>query len=475
MDSTEVIFFLHSLREPRFFKTLEKETFTNKYISAFYWLVKDFYNKYGDIPLNLQNPSLEQVQEILRVDTKYYKINPDIDDERNKEAFLSNCKTILGHNYDRYNPKALSENMMAWVDWENFQDRFVKASQYMKTADVTPNNYKDVIAKAKQIFNEYSMSDSDEDIPRDYFDPDFHEEEEEVVNTKKTGWDNFDLLCNSKGTGVKQGNLVLLVGAPNIGKTIFLGNIASNIALEGHNVLFISLEMDTQDMKERLSGRIFGMKMDEYATKKSQIRSIIEEWEETMRLRGDNPRGELLVHRMYSPTHIDIDNVVKRTEKEKDIKINFVVLDYFTEMGSALNIKPDGAFNTYMYHKTNAKGLFDKAGEGDYTTISAHQSSNIDSEAADIFLEDLSESKGILHSPDTVLGIIQGTSHKSERRYFIKGLKTRHSKYKDYFVMYNINYEKMTLTEGAIYSPEEYEYNGVTAQISETSDITSTE
>lgn len=472
MDNTEVIFFLHSLREPKYFKTLDKETFTNSYVSSFYWLVKDFYGKYGELPLDPEHPTLEQVIEVLKVETKYYKINPDISEEKNKEVFISNCETILANNYQRYSRKALDENMSAWIDWENFQNAYTRASEYMKLADVTPNNVVEVINTAKNILNEFNMAEDEDEMAKDFFDADFHQEDDEEIPTRKTGWENFDLLCNSKGTGVKEGNLIILVGAPNIGKSIYLANIAANIALNGSNCLFISLEMDERDMKERLSGRVFDIKLDDYDSVKGRMKEVIEEWEQMLKM-SEKPRGELLLKRMFSPTHLDIDRAIKMEEKARGIKIHFVVLDYFTEMGNANGVKPDNAFNVYNYHKSNCKGLFDIAGMGKYTIITAHQSSNIDSAAVDIFLEDLSESKGILHSPDSVIGIIQGESHKKEKRYFLKGLKTRHSKYKGSYVLYSIDYTKMWLKEHALYSPEEYTAHGVNPEVNTVGDITS--
>jgi DNA replication protein DnaC len=463
MDNTEVIFFLHSLRETKYLKKMEKEIFKNPYVSSFFWLVKEFHNKYGELPVDPDEKSLEQVNEILNYDEKYFLINPDVSKEKNKEAFLSNCHTILANNYSRYNRKALEENMSAWVDWENFQNSYIRASQYMKTTAVTPDNVRDVINKARNIINDFALSDDDDDY-KDFYDPDFHANDDvDDIACRTTGFVNFDLLCNSKGDGVKEGNLIILVGAPNIGKTIFLANIAISASMHGSNVLFVSLEMDERDMKERLSGKAFNIKMDEYEDKRKQVRVLLEDIDQEMAERGEK-RGELLLKRMYSPTHTDLDAAVKKIEKEKGIKIHFLVLDYFTEMGNAHNIRPDNAFNTYMYHKTNAKGLFDCAGEGAYRTITAHQSSNIDPEASDIFIDNLSESKGILHSPDGVIGIIQNSSMKTENRYFLKGLKTRHSKFKNYYVMFEINYAKMSLSERAIYSPDEYSYDGVTAK-----------
>ena len=184
--------------------------------------------------------------------------------------------------------------------------------------------------------------------------------------------------------------------------------------------------------------------MDDYGSKKDEMESIIDEYKKN-HVSDTLPHGKFLMKRMYSATPNDVDNVVRAEEKAHGIKIHVVVIDYFTEMGNDLGIRQDNAFNTYMYHKTNSQALFNNAGIGKYTVISAHQSSEIDPNSETIDLTNLSESKGILHRPDSVIGIIQSASMKQDRRYKLKGLKTRHSKYKDYVVDMRIDYQYMRL------------------------------
>lgn len=458
MNTTECIFFLHACRNTTYFKGINKESFKDIFIRELFSLTREFHNSYGELPFTLEGvPNLEQVEEVLKTNKQHYLLDEELSSERNYSIFIENAEVILSNDYNRYVSSYIDESIKAWIDWENFQLAYVRASTYMKTMDVTPSTYKEVIGEAQQILQGFSYVGNEEDAV-DFFDPETHKTGDDELGYK-TSWENWDLFLNDSGSGVKEGNLIILVGAPNIGKTIFLGNIAYEYVVSGHNVLFVSLEMKEQDMAKRIGSNAFNIEMDDYDSHRENISDHIENWDMTHKSET-RPRGEFLMKRMYDPTSADINNAVLKEEKERGIKIHIVVLDYFTEMGSLLNIRKDNAFNVYQYHKQNAKELFDNSGKNGYTTITAHQSSAIDPLAEDIYLSDLSESKGILHSPDGVVGIIQSSSMKGVREYKLKNLKPRHSKYKDFYLNFNIDYQHMRLKcldmdEPSVFSPDD--------------------
>jgi len=444
MNNTDCIFFLHACRNPNYLKAINKDAFKDVYLKELFSITRDFYKNYNEIPFPLDgDKNLDQIKEILASNPQHYVLNDDFDKERNLSIFLENVVVILSNDYNRYTPKYVDEAIQAWVNWENFQLNYMRASTYMKTMEVTPTNCKEVIGEAMKIMSGFSYV-GNEETAKDFYDPETHKNAGDKFGFK-TEWENWDLLVNDAGSGAKLGNLIILVGAPNIGKSIFLGNLAHEYSDAGHNVLFISLEMEESDMAKRVGSNIFNIEMDDYDSHRENIGDYITNHSINRNKSNSVPRGEFLMKRMFSPTGGDIDAAVRQEEKERGIKIHIVVLDYFTEMGSSLNIRKDNSFNTYMFHKENAKELRDNAGMGEYTVVTAHQSSAIDPLAEDIDLTNLSESKCILHSPDAVIGIIQSSSMKGMREYKLKSLKARHSKFKDYYVNFKINYQNMNL------------------------------
>jgi len=448
MNNTEAIFFLHICRNTNYIKSTPPDIFKDKYVSALYSLTKDFYEKYQVLPFDNDYPQMDQILEVVNNQPHYAIINDEESKDDNIKMFIENSKTILGNNYSRYKKEYLDEAVKSWIDWEKFQLSYILASNYIKTSDVSPSNYKDVIVKAQQMMASFSLSNEEDEMPSDFYDPETHKGDDDV-ECFKSGWESFDYLCNDTGAGVKVGNLIILVGAPNVGKTIFLGNLAYQYSINGSNVLFISLEMDKRDMAHRMGANVFDISMDNYLSRVSDIDSIIDDYNEKTK-KSTIPRGELLLKRMFGATDVEIDAEVLKIEREKGIKINIVVLDYFTEMGSSIGIKQDNAFGTYIHHKTNAKNLFNNAGLNKYTVITAHQSSEIDPDSETMDSSNLSESKGILHSPDGVIGIIQSQTMKQQRRYLLKGIKSRHSKYKGWVAEMSIDYQHMRIKSGEL-------------------------
>lgn len=446
MNNTEIIFFLHICRNTNYFKKIPSSIFKDKYLSALYSLTKDFYLMYNKLPFKENSNDTSQIREIINSKPSLALLNDELSKEENIDMFLNNASLILGHDYNRYIPEYVDANMIAWMDWEKFQQRYIEASTYIKSHEPTPSNYKEIIKGAQEIMNSYESYDDDDDDIKNILDPETYRIDESV-DCVPSSWDSLDLLFNDKGTGSKNGNLHIFVGAPNIGKTILLGNVAEAYAQTGHNVLFISLEMSEKDMAERMGSNIFNIKMDDYENRVGQIENIIADFKNKPSI---TPRGEIWLKRMYEATPNEIHQLRARKEKELGVKIHVVVVDYLGEMGNDQGTKQDNAYTTYLYHKQNASALFNNAGRGDYIVITAHQSSEIDVDAEDITLADLSESKGILHRPDSVIGIIQSRAMKQNREYRLKSLKARHSKYKNYSVDLNIDYQYMRMTCGGL-------------------------
>jgi replicative DNA helicase len=73
-----------------------------------------------------------------------------------------------------------------------------------------------------------------------------------------TGYGDLDLILK----GMWSGNLVLLAARPGIGKTAFALQIAQNVARKGKTVNFYSLEMEKDELIERIVSADSGVSMD---------------------------------------------------------------------------------------------------------------------------------------------------------------------------------------------------------------------
>lgn len=62
------------------------------------------------------------------------------------------------------------------------------------------------------------------------------------------GFDNLDRLTN----GMHKGELIVVAGRPSMGKSAFAGNILENACLAGFSAMFFSLEMDKNNVIDRM-------------------------------------------------------------------------------------------------------------------------------------------------------------------------------------------------------------------------------
>ena len=78
-------------------------------------------------------------------------------------------------------------------------------------------------------------------------------------------------------------------GETNVGKSVFLGNIAVNIAKQGKTVLVVSLEMSEFMYARRLAGNLTGIEINNLRLEIPTLRSKLKEQIIS------NPKGKILI------------------------------------------------------------------------------------------------------------------------------------------------------------------------------------
>ena len=96
----------------------------------------------------------------------------------------------------------------------------------------------------------------------------------EYLSTKqskiKSGWNFVDQYLG--GGFLEEGkSLYLFLGPTNVGKSIFLGNIAANLVASGKNVVLISLEMPEMLYATRITSHLSKIKMADMEQQKNQL------------------------------------------------------------------------------------------------------------------------------------------------------------------------------------------------------------
>jgi hypothetical protein len=103
--------------------------------------------------------------------------------------------------------------------------------------------------------------------------------------------------------------------------------------------------------------------------------------------------------------------------------------------------------NTYMKIKQIAEDLRAMAMRNGWTILTATQFTRGAYSASDVILEQISESSGLIHTVDSLFGIIQDEMMYMNQEYYLKNLANRDEGFKNSKKKFLINYDYMRIIE----------------------------
>ena len=104
----------------------------------------------------------------------------------------------------------------------------------------------------------------------------------------KTGWDWLDTRLD--GGFLEQGrSMYIFAGPTNVGKSIFLSNVASNAAAQGKNVLVVSLEMSEMIYCKRITSKLTGLPINRLDEHVDELREKVGQFKMT------HPRANMII------------------------------------------------------------------------------------------------------------------------------------------------------------------------------------
>lgn len=189
--------------------------------------------------------------------------------------------------------------------------------------------------------------------------------------------------------------LYMFMGQTNIGKSIFLGNIASNIASQGKVVVVITLEMPETVYAKRISSKITKIPFRDLQEKSNDLKETLYIYKE------QNPNAKI-IFKEFPPKGVTVNHIKAYIKKliSKGINPDVIVLDYLNL------IAPIEGDNSYEKIKDITEQVRALSYVFKIPFISATQStrSGYDAEPE---LQQTSESMGTAHTADVMIGIFQ--------------------------------------------------------------------
>jgi len=426
----EKVFFQHILDNSEQFYKVEPYFFKNDDIQFIYTIVRDEYilSKTKNVPAP---------QQILAM-VKLHDVDHNIEDTL--------VKALLKGDNSHYEEDWIIDKFKAWKISNLTRNNVLKSVELLRgLEEINYENVMDVASKIQQINNEVSLiADDDEDLGEDFDDPESHK----VTDTTKkmsTGWATIDKIMSG---GWDQASLNVLMGETNVGKSMWMQNIAVNAADQGANVAFITLEMSSQKCMKRMGAMRLSIKIDDY-DEKSQDGIFMKNKLNSLRSKNgglfSSKPGKIFVKKYNTSdcTITDLDNYVTKLEASKGIKINMIIVDYINIMGIEKGL--DFANMLFLKGKHLAEGLRYVADKHNCAVITATQTDKSVWGANDIDLKSIPESKAIAETADAVWAIIRNPEMKKNNLYRLKILKLRDGEHKGEQIRFDFNNNFLTM------------------------------
>lgn len=247
-----------------------------------------------------------------------------------------------------------------------------------------------------------------------------------------TGWKFFD--DRTEG-GLFPKTLVVFAGQVNVGKSIVLGNIATNMLLANKNVLLISLEMSEFMYSKRISSQLTQIPHSELKTYTQELKDQIDHLKR-------NVQGNLIV-KEFPPKTVtvrQIDSYITKL-KHKGFIPDIVVIDYVNLIHPvAKNL------NSYESVKEICEHLRGLAFKYDIPIVSATQLNRGAFNTASPGMEGISESIGLAATCDAICSIWQ---EEEDRELGVINMGFQKNRFGPNFgsAAFRCNYNTLTLKE----------------------------
>jgi len=274
--------------------------FKNKAIAEVFTIIKDFNEKRNKLPTTTELKSYlvtdDQKESFKDLVTSF----SDIDKNLDKDELYDNTEQFLKEKAVYHTMLEVAEDVAKGkVDTSIVLDKFEKSCNINLVTDLGLDIHENI----DLVIND--INSVERHIP--------------------SNWEWLD--SNLDGGFLEAGkSLYVFAGETNIGKSIFLGNIARNIAGQGKNVLLVTLEMSELLYARRICTNISKIPIREMNTNTALLKQAVEE-----------EPGKIFI-KEFPPSTITANQLKAFVKKfsEKGIKLDAIVLDYLNLMHSSI-------------------------------------------------------------------------------------------------------------------------------------------
>jgi len=373
-DYFEKVIFYKSLTDEKYLGSIvdyiKPNFFKDKKIKEIFTIISDFYIKNNTVPTSteiksyLVNDKLKECFRDLVLEIK------DIDKNLNEDELYKNTEQFLKE-------KSVYTTMMDVADkcakGEIDTSEILKKFESACSINLSVNLGIEILSNSDLLIDDLNK----------------------VENYISTGWPWLDQKI---GGGLQENgrSLYVFAGETNIGKSIFLSNLAVNIARQNKTVLVISLEMPELIYAKRLSSNVTKIPVFRLKGEQDQLKSGLTEFAKK------NPCAKIFI-KEFPPSTISPLQISAFVKKfvTKGIKVDAIIIDYLNLIHS-----PHGT-NSYERVKYVTEKVRALSYIFNCPIISATQLNRSGYSESDPSISTISESIGLAATADVLLSIFQ--------------------------------------------------------------------
>lgn len=394
--------------DPIFFETLLiKSLFSDK-------LVQDKLLPYLDDRVFSNDNRKKLIFEILKFYEKYDKF-PSASEMQlfTSSEIFNEIKTALDLDTEEYSPEFVLDQVETWFSDKLYWLSLIDGKKALDEGDTNAMTqaYSDMQEALAFSFNNKLGLSFKEDVDRLY---DIHHNKDYLIST---GNDTIDSMLNG---GLPSKAITIFMAGTNVGKTLMQCAIATNILLQGKNVLYITLEEQEDKISKRFQGNLFDIEMDQikYLTREK----FHEVYNNTIKKFDSNLEIVGWPSAQKNSNHIRL--LLKEYEMKKNWKPDVIFVDY---LGCLLSVRPGKHFDS----NTELSNITDEVRsigvEFNVPMVSGLQLNRGGIDSTEIGLGDTAASIGSTFKADEIIGVTAPPDLIEESIYALKLLKSRNS------------------------------------------------
>jgi replicative DNA helicase len=379
LDEFENVLVYKALTDEKYLSNIinfiKPEYFKDKNIKIIFNTIKAFYEKRNQVPTITELKTYINTDEVKNAFILVLRAMSNIDKNLNSEELIDSTERYIKERSIYTTMLEVAEDVSSGkIDTSFILDKFEKSCNINLKTDI-----------GLDLFTNFQAVVDDLNT------------EQPTISSR---WKWLDEKID--GGFLQNGRaLYVFAGETNVGKSIFLGNIASNIASQNKTVLIISLEMSELVYAKRLSSNITKIPMrslrDEVITLKQQMDEVSQSSPDCRIIIKEFPPSTVTCHQIQT----FVKSIVS-----SGVKIDAIVLDYINLLKSNLGN------NSYERIKYATEQLRALTYVFNCPIITATQLNRSGYNVNNPGLDTIGESMGLAATADVIISIFQDDEDK---------------------------------------------------------------